>query len=189
MHRRLGPKPARPWQQTIIPSSHASSNGSTVRGPPCPYRTDGEQHSRSSFEARLRRPWRDKFRPRLWHYRQYGPAVLRVPATYAAQAAPENAPRIAIVTPSYNHARYLRTTIDSVLAQNYPNLAYVVEDGGSTDGTRQLLESYGNKLALAERAGHRPGQCHQSRSSPVSTARSWPTSIVTTFCCRARSLM
>jgi glycosyltransferase involved in cell wall biosynthesis len=98
------------------------------------------------IEARLPRSWRDKFRPRLWHYRQYGPRVLRVPATYATEVPPENPPRIAVATPSYNHARYLRTTIDSVLAQNYPNLAYVVEDGGSTDGTRQLLESYGSKL-------------------------------------------
>jgi glycosyltransferase involved in cell wall biosynthesis len=93
-----------------------------------------------------RRPWRDKFRPRLWHYRQYAPQVLRVPAGYAAQAAPESAPRIAIVTPSYNQARYLRATIDSVLAQSYPNLAYIVEDGGSTDGALQLLESYGDQI-------------------------------------------
>src|SRR5262245_5563997 len=98
------------------------------------------------IQSRLRRRWRDKFRPRLWHYRQYGPRALHVPATYAAEVPPENPLRIAVVTPSYNHARFLRTTIDSVLAQNYPNLAYVVEDGGSTDGTRQLLESYGDKL-------------------------------------------
>ena len=96
--------------------------------------------------ARMRRPWRDKFRPRLWHYRQYSPQVLRVPSVYAAQAAPEKAPRVALVTPSYNHARYLRATIDSVLAQGYPDLAYVVEDGGSTDGTLQLLESYADRV-------------------------------------------
>ena len=97
-------------------------------------------------QARLRRRWREKFRPRLWHYRQYAPHGLQVPSAYALQTAPENAPRIAIVTPSYNHARYLRATIDSVLAQSYPNLAYIVEDGGSTDGTLELLESYGDKI-------------------------------------------
>ncbi len=70
-----------------------------------------------------------------------------VPSVYAAQTVPEKAPRIAVVTPSYNQVRYLRATIDSVLAQNYPNVAYVVEDGGSTDGTRQLLESYGDRVA------------------------------------------
>jgi glycosyltransferase involved in cell wall biosynthesis len=99
------------------------------------------------IHARLpRRSWRSKLQPRLWHYRQYEPQVLRVPIADPPQSASENVPRIAVVTPSYNHARYLRTTIDSVLGQNYPNLAYVVEDGDSTDGTRELLESYGNKL-------------------------------------------
>jgi glycosyltransferase involved in cell wall biosynthesis len=98
-------------------------------------------------QTRLQRPWHDKFRPRLWNYWQYAPQTLIVPTTYRSQTAPRNAPRIAVVTPSYNHARYLRATIDSVLAQSYPNLAYVVEDGGSTDGTLDLLESYGNQIA------------------------------------------
>ena len=95
---------------------------------------------------RARRPWRDKFRPRLWHYQQYPPQVLRVPSAYAAQTVPAHAPRIAVVTPSYNSAKFLRATIDSVLAQNYPNLGYIIEDGGSTDGTVQLLESYGDRI-------------------------------------------
>jgi glycosyltransferase involved in cell wall biosynthesis len=99
------------------------------------------------LRPRTRRHWREKFRPRLWHYEQYAPHALHVPHTYAGQTAPEKAPRITVVTPSYNHARYLRATIDSVLAQRYPNLTYLVEDGGSTDGTLQLLESYGDQIA------------------------------------------
>ena len=99
------------------------------------------------LRPRTQRHWREKFRPRLWHYEQYAPHALHVPHTYAMQTAPEKAPRIAVVTPSYNHARYLRATIDSVLAQRYPNLTYLVEDGGSTDGTLQLLESYGDQIA------------------------------------------
>src|SRR5262245_45165552 len=107
-------------------------------------------------QARLPRRWREKFRSRLWHYRQYTPHVLDVPNAYALQVAPEKSPRIAVVTPSYNHASYLRATIDSVLAQTYPNLAYIVEDGGSTDGTTQLLESYGDRIAW--RSGRDTGQ-------------------------------
>ncbi|MCX7318423.1 MAG: glycosyltransferase family 2 protein [Hyphomicrobiales bacterium] len=56
-------------------------------------------------------------------------------------------PRIAIVTPSYNHRQYLQATIDSVLDQNYPALAYHVQDGGSQDGTTDLLARYGDRLS------------------------------------------
>ena len=55
--------------------------------------------------------------------------------------------RISIVTPSYNHAQFIGRTIDSVLGQhgNF-ELDYRVIDGGSTDGTVGLLESYGPRL-------------------------------------------
>jgi glycosyltransferase involved in cell wall biosynthesis len=55
-------------------------------------------------------------------------------------------PKISVVTPSYNQAQFIRATIDSVLSQDYPDLEYFVMDGGSTDGTVQILKSYGNKL-------------------------------------------
>lgn len=55
-------------------------------------------------------------------------------------------PLISIVTPSYNQAQFIRATIDSVLSQDYPHFEYFVIDGGSTDGTVQILRSYGNKI-------------------------------------------
>lgn len=57
-----------------------------------------------------------------------------------------DAPRISIITPTLNGEKYLGQTINSVLEQGYPNLEYIVIDGGSTDGTIQLLESYGNRI-------------------------------------------
>src|ERR1700682_1513417 len=56
-------------------------------------------------------------------------------------------PRISIVTPNYNYARYLGTTIRSVLLQGYPNLEYIVQDDGSTDGSVDLIRQYEKHLA------------------------------------------
>ena len=73
-----------------------------------------------------------------------------VPGTPAAPA-PERRPwpKISIVTPSFNQGAFLEETIQSVLDQNYPNVEHIVIDGGSTDGTREVLDKYRDKLAFA----------------------------------------
>ncbi len=55
-------------------------------------------------------------------------------------------PLVSIITPSFNQANYIKETIESVLKQDYPQIEYIVVDGGSTDGTLEILKSYGEKL-------------------------------------------
>lgn len=56
-------------------------------------------------------------------------------------------PKITVVTPSFNQAEFIDATLHSVHVQQYPNLEHIVIDGGSTDGSVEIIEKYADRLA------------------------------------------
>ncbi len=82
---------------------------------------------------------------RLGSFDHYPPRPLAVPPRYTA-APTDNGPAIDIVTPSFQQAPFLERTIQSVLDQGYPRLRYVIQDGGSTDGSADIIRRYAHQL-------------------------------------------
>ncbi len=70
----------------------------------------------------------------------------------------EDDPIVTIITPSYNQGHFIRATIESVLSQDYPNVEYIVMDGGSTDETSAVVKDYASRVTFISERDR--GQSH-----------------------------
>ena len=95
----------------------------------------------------------------LWTLHQYPPKPLLIPKHYHGLRGTEPAPRISIVTPSYNSVSFIEQTLRSVLEQRYSALEYICQDGASTDGTIEIINSYAPHLHVLNSEPDR-GQTH-----------------------------
>jgi glycosyltransferase involved in cell wall biosynthesis len=126
--------------------------GATALKPHIPQqvRTDiRERVFRAFLKMVYHGPIRNFFRPRLGKFEQHAPRPLQIPSWYRI-APPESAPTITVVTPSLNQAAWLEGTIQSVLQQGYPDLEYIIQDGGSSDGSIEIIERYKINIAIAD---------------------------------------
>jgi glycosyltransferase involved in cell wall biosynthesis len=77
---------------------------------------------------------------------QYHPRPLRFTGKDGSAPLPKNPPLISVVIPSFNQVRFLERAIRSILDQAYPRLELIVVDGGSTDGSREVIEGFSDSL-------------------------------------------
>ena len=64
---------------------------------------------------------------------------------YPPKTTNQSLPKISIVIPSYNKAEYIRYTLESIMSQDYSNLEIIIQDGGSRDGTKEIIKEFGEK--------------------------------------------
>lgn len=81
--------------------------------------------------------------------------------------------KISVITPAYNHGEFIQQTIESVLAQNYPNFEHIIVDGGSTDNTVEILKSYPHLIWSSERDNGQTDALNRGLSKATGDVIAW----------------
>jgi glycosyltransferase involved in cell wall biosynthesis len=89
-------------------------------------------------------------------------------ANPAAERDVPSTPKVSAIIPCYNRARFIAQTVRSVLEQTYPNIELIVVDDGCTDGSREVLAAFGDRLTLLEH----PGRENRGQSAAINLALS-----------------
>ncbi len=86
-------------------------------------------------------------RPKLGQLNQHPPKAVQLPMSYSRKISLADWPSISIVTPAFAQGNFIERTIKSVLDQDYPNLEYFIQDGGSQDETVDVIKKYEHRLS------------------------------------------
>lgn len=90
------------------------------------------------------------FTPKIGILYQYSPIPLNIPKSYQNKVKLNKFPTISIVTPSLNQDKFIERTIKSIVQQDYPNLEYIIQDGGSKDRTYEIIKKYNSFITSHE---------------------------------------
>lgn len=93
-----------------------------------------------------------------------GVVVRLLPLKSMGNVDNKNLPLVSVVTPAYNQADFLRDTLESVLAQDYPNIEHQVIDDGSTDTTPEILAEYADRITIER---------HENRGQTPTINKGW----------------